>query len=73
MEALGKLIEFNTSCAPVFVQRGGLAALAQADAFVPGLVARMRDCRDTLLPAACRAAGRERRAANGWHVRVLSR
>ena len=50
MDAFGKLIEFNTSCAPVFVQRGGLAALAQADAFVPGLVQRMRTCRDTLLP-----------------------
>jgi aspartate/methionine/tyrosine aminotransferase len=50
MDALGKLIEFNTSCAPVFVQRGALAALAQADTFVPGLVGRMRACRDTLLP-----------------------
>jgi aspartate/methionine/tyrosine aminotransferase len=50
MDALGKLIEFNTSCAPVFVQRGGLAALAQAETFIPGLVARMRVCRDTLLP-----------------------
>jgi len=47
---LAKLIEFNTSCAPVFVQRAGLAALAQADAFVPGLVARLKACRDTLLP-----------------------
>lgn len=47
---LGKLIEFNTSCAPVFVQRAGLAALAGADTFVPGLVARMKQCRDTLLP-----------------------
>ena len=37
-DALGKLIEFNTSCAPVFVQRAGLAALAGADDFVPGLV-----------------------------------
>ena len=27
IDAVGKLIEFNTSCAPVFVQRGGLAAL----------------------------------------------
>jgi aspartate/methionine/tyrosine aminotransferase len=45
-----KLIEFNTSCAPVFVQRAGLAALAQADAFVPGLVVRLKACRDTLLP-----------------------
>lgn len=50
VDQLGKLIEFNTSCAPVFVQRAGLAALAQADAFVPGLVARMQACRDTLLP-----------------------
>jgi aspartate/methionine/tyrosine aminotransferase len=48
--ALGKLIEFNTSCAPVFVQRAGLAALAQADAFVPALVERLKACRDTLLP-----------------------
>jgi aspartate/methionine/tyrosine aminotransferase len=50
MEAIGKLIEFNTSCAPVFVQRGGLAGLAQAETFIPGLVERMRVCRDTLLP-----------------------
>lgn len=50
VDAIGKLIEFNTSCAPVFVQRAGLAALAQADAFVPGLVARLKTCRDTLLP-----------------------
>ena len=48
--ALAKLIEFNTSCAPVFVQRAGLAALAQAGAFVPGLVERLKACRDTLLP-----------------------
>jgi aspartate/methionine/tyrosine aminotransferase len=50
-ESIGKLIEFNTSCAPVFVQRAGLAALARADEFVPGLVRRLRTCRDTLLPA----------------------
>jgi aspartate/methionine/tyrosine aminotransferase len=48
--AFAKLIEFNTSCAPVFVQRAGLAALAQAETFVPGLVGRLRACRDTLLP-----------------------
>jgi aspartate/methionine/tyrosine aminotransferase len=51
IEAMGKLIEFNTSCAPVFVQRGGLAGLVQADTFVPALVARLKACRDTLLPA----------------------
>ncbi|HEY1394413.1 MAG TPA: pyridoxal phosphate-dependent aminotransferase [Methylibium sp.] len=49
-EDIGKLIEFNTSCAPVFVQRAGLAGLQQADRFVPELVARLRACRDTLLP-----------------------
>jgi aspartate/methionine/tyrosine aminotransferase len=49
-ETIGKLIEFNTSCAPVFVQRAGLAALARADDFVPALVERLRTCRDTLLP-----------------------
>jgi len=48
--AVGKLIEFNTSCAPTFVQRAGLAALAGADEFVPGLIDRLRACRDTLLP-----------------------
>ena len=48
--AFAKLIEFNTSCAPVFVQRAGLAGLAEADAFVPALVKRLHDCRDTLLP-----------------------
>ncbi|MEQ1682614.1 MAG: pyridoxal phosphate-dependent aminotransferase [Burkholderiaceae bacterium] len=48
--AMGKLIEFNTSCAPVFVQRAGLAALAGAADFVPGLVQRLQHCRDTLLP-----------------------
>ena len=50
MPAIGKLVEFNTSCAPVFVQRGGLAALAHAEESVPALVARLRTCRDTLLP-----------------------
>jgi len=49
MEAAGKLLEFNSSCAPVFVQRGALAALAGADNFVPGLVARLQACRDRLV------------------------
>jgi len=47
---MGKLIEFNTSCAPVFVQRAGIVALAHAGDFVPGLVQRMKHCRDTLIP-----------------------
>jgi aspartate/methionine/tyrosine aminotransferase len=57
--AIGTLIEFNTSCAPVFVQRAALAALAGADEFVPGLVQRLRECRDTLLPALAALPGVE--------------
>ena len=48
MAGAGKLLEFNSSCAPVFVQRGGQAALAMADTLVPRVVARLRDCRDRL-------------------------
>jgi aspartate/methionine/tyrosine aminotransferase len=51
LDAVGKLIEFNSSCAPVFVQRGGLAALAMADDFVPGLINRLKAGRDALCPA----------------------
>ncbi len=47
--AMGKLLEFNTSCAPVFVQRAGLAALADAATTVPPLVAHLKVCRDLLL------------------------
>jgi aspartate/methionine/tyrosine aminotransferase len=49
LEAAGKLIEFNSSCAPVFVQRGGLAALAEAGTLVPAVAAHMQACRDRLL------------------------
>lgn len=49
LDALGKLTEFNTSCAPVFVQRAGQAALRQAASTVPALRDRMRECRDRLV------------------------
>jgi aspartate/methionine/tyrosine aminotransferase len=49
LDAVGKLIEFNTSCAPVFVQRGGLAGLRDGATTVPALAARMRACRDRLV------------------------
>jgi len=49
VDAIGKLIEFNSSCAPVFVQRGALAALAIEGEFVPGLVDRLRAGRDLLV------------------------
>jgi len=46
---LAKLIEFNTSCAPVFVQRGALAGLADEAQLVPPLVARLKAGRDRLV------------------------
>ena len=49
-DAAGKLLEFNSSCAPVFVQRGGLAALAVAHTLVPRITAHLMACRDRLIP-----------------------
>jgi aspartate/methionine/tyrosine aminotransferase len=54
MDALGKLIEFNSSCAPVFVQRGALQALAGAVASVEPLRRHFQDCRDLLIGALAR-------------------
>lgn len=65
LDGMAKLIEFNTSCAPVFVQRGGLAALAAAETEVPALVRRLNACRDTLLPALAALPGVEVRAPLG--------
>jgi aspartate/methionine/tyrosine aminotransferase len=48
--AVGKLIEFNTSCAPVFVQRAATVALQRGDEVTPALVAHLQTCRDTLVP-----------------------
>ena len=47
---LGKLIEFNTSCAPVFVQRAGLVALTGTADVTPRVVSHLQACRDTLIP-----------------------
>jgi aspartate/methionine/tyrosine aminotransferase len=48
--AVGKLIEFNTSCAPVFVQRAAAVALLRGAEVTPALVAHLQTCRDTLVP-----------------------
>jgi aspartate/methionine/tyrosine aminotransferase len=48
--AVGKLIEFNTSCAPVFVQRAAAVALLRGAEVTPALVAHLQACRDTLVP-----------------------
>jgi aspartate/methionine/tyrosine aminotransferase len=46
---LGKLIEYNTSCAPVFVQRAGIVALKEGEPVVARTLERFRKCRDFLL------------------------
>jgi len=62
---LGKLIEYNTSCAPVFVQRAGLAALREGEPFVEQLVGELRASRDHLVRALARLPGIEVQAPPG--------
>ena len=57
VEAVGKLVEFNTSCAPVFVQRAACAALAYGSEVTPPLVAHLRACRDQLTADLARLPG----------------
>lgn len=49
MADLGKLIEYNTSCAPVFVQRAGIAAVEQGEALIAHTRERFRQARDFLI------------------------
>ena len=51
MPEIGKLIEYNTSCSPVFVQRAGVAAITQGEATVAVVRERLRHARDRLLAA----------------------
>jgi aspartate/methionine/tyrosine aminotransferase len=47
---MGKLVEFNTSCASVFTQRAALEAIRRTDEITPRVVAHLKECRDTLVP-----------------------
>jgi aspartate/methionine/tyrosine aminotransferase len=49
MPDLGKLIEYNTSCSPVFVQRGGIVAIRDGEPTVQHNLERFRAARDFLL------------------------
>ncbi|MBA4328295.1 MAG: aspartate aminotransferase [Polaromonas sp.] len=62
---MGKLIEFNTSCAPVFIQRAGVVALQRTDEVTPQVVAHLKHCRDTLVPLLQAVPGVELSAAPG--------
>jgi aspartate/methionine/tyrosine aminotransferase len=47
---LAKLIEYNTSCAPGFVQRAGVVAVTQGEPVVARTLERFRAARDFLVP-----------------------
>jgi aspartate/methionine/tyrosine aminotransferase len=46
---LGKLIEYNTSCAPVFVQRAGIVALKEGEPIIARSISRYRKARNFLV------------------------
>jgi len=48
MADLGKLIEYNTSCAPGFVQRAGIVAIERGEEIIAHTVARYQAARDFL-------------------------
>jgi aspartate/methionine/tyrosine aminotransferase len=56
---LGKLIEYNTSCAPVFVQRAGIAALTGGEPVIRRSLERLRRARDFLVAELNRVPGVE--------------
>ncbi|HET6829570.1 MAG TPA: pyridoxal phosphate-dependent aminotransferase [Ramlibacter sp.] len=62
---IGKLIEFNTSCASVFTQRAALAAIERTDEVTPRVVEHLKLCRDTLVPLLQRLPGLQVEAARG--------
>lgn len=49
IEEIGKLIEYNTSCIPGFVQRAGVAAVTQGEATIAHTLERYRKARDYLV------------------------
>ncbi len=65
VDGMGKLIEFNTSCASVFTQRAGLAALAHTQDITPRVVAHLKACRDVLHPLLAAVPGLQVASAKG--------
>lgn len=62
---MGKLIEFNTSCASVFTQRAAVEAMRRTDEVTPRIVAHLKTCRDTLVPLLQALPGVELAPAKG--------
>jgi aspartate/methionine/tyrosine aminotransferase len=62
---LAKLIEYNTSCSPAFVQRAGVAAIERGESAVRRTVDRLRAARDRLTGALAELPGVEAPAPPG--------
>ena len=62
---LGKLIEYNTSCSPVFVQRAGVVAINDGEPTVAHTLERYRRARDFLVAALNVLPGVEAAAPEG--------
>nr|WP_315594279.1 pyridoxal phosphate-dependent aminotransferase [uncultured Cupriavidus sp.] len=65
MDDLGKLVEYNTSCAPSFVQEAGIVAVREGEAFTQDLVQRLRTARDHLVNALIALPGVDAHAPDG--------
>lgn len=65
MDGMGKLIEFNTSCASVFTQRAGVAAIQHGQDITPRVVAHLKACRDVLVPLLAAVPGVQVAPAKG--------
>jgi aspartate/methionine/tyrosine aminotransferase len=64
-QAMGKLLEFNTSCASVFTQRAGVVAARRTAEVTPRVVAHLKACRDRLVPLLQAVPGVRVQAAPG--------
>ncbi|WP_395065975.1 pyridoxal phosphate-dependent aminotransferase [Paraburkholderia silvatlantica] len=62
---LGKLVEYNTSCAPSFVQQAGIAAVEHGESFTRALVADLRASRDHLAAALAKLPGVDLKVPHG--------
>jgi aspartate/methionine/tyrosine aminotransferase len=65
MDDLGKLVEYNTSCAPAFVQQAGIAAIEQGERFTQELVRDLKASRDHLVRALATVPGVDVKAPPG--------
>jgi aspartate/methionine/tyrosine aminotransferase len=54
-----KMVEFNTSCAPTFIQRAGIAAIERGDALIAETRARLQASRDALVSQLSQVPGVE--------------